>query len=175
MNFAPRPSVGSIPVRKSGLPVHRFRVGAKRLRRRRELDAKFFQPLLGAGRPRAFASYHLPACAPPSTCNISPVVKVASIKNKTASATSLTSPILPTGCNPLRNSWVSGLRVMAIATSRAGRNLMAAGSDDERSQGGRHVPNDAPTVPSSVLDQDIAGRQHHLRAIVELECHVAGE
>src|SRR5437879_12809319 len=63
---------------------------------------------------------------------------------------------------------------MAIATSRAGRNLMA-GSDDERSQGGRHVPNDAPTVPSSVLDQDIAGRQHHLRAIVELECHVAGE
>src|SRR5467141_1353323 len=64
---------------------------------------------------------------------------------------------------------------MAIATSRAGRNLMAAGSDDERSQGGRHVPNDAPTVPSSVLDQDIAGRQYHLRAIVELECHVAGE
>src|SRR3984893_13464594 len=64
---------------------------------------------------------------------------------------------------------------MAIATSRAGRNLMAAGSDDERSQAGRHVPNDAPTVPSSVLDQDIAGRQHHLRAIVELECHVAGE
>src|SRR6516162_4569919 len=64
---------------------------------------------------------------------------------------------------------------MAIATSRAGRNLTAAGSDDERSQGGRHVPNHAPTVPSSVLDQDIAGRQHHLRAIVELECHVAGE
>src|SRR5258708_1721640 len=64
---------------------------------------------------------------------------------------------------------------MAIATSRAGRNLMVAGSDDERSQGGRHVPNDAPTVPSSVLNQDIAGRQHHLRAIVELECHGAGE
>src|SRR5258706_8771453 len=64
---------------------------------------------------------------------------------------------------------------MAIATSRAGRNLMAAGSDDERSQGGRHVPNDAPTVPSSVLHHDIAGRQRHLRAIVELEYHVAGE
>src|SRR5258705_3421572 len=61
------------------------------------------------------------------------------------------------------------------AQAGAGRNLMAAGTDDERSQGGRHVPNDAPTVPSSVLDQDIAGRQHHLRAIVELECHVAGE
>src|SRR5215469_8628545 len=64
---------------------------------------------------------------------------------------------------------------MAIATSRAVRSLMAAGSDDERSQGGRHVPNDAPTVPSSVFDQDITGRQHHLRAIVEFECHVAGE
>src|SRR6516164_10393139 len=64
---------------------------------------------------------------------------------------------------------------MTIGTTRAGRNLTAAGSDDERSQGGRHVPNHAPTVPSSVLDQDIAGRQHHLRAIVELECHAAGE
>jgi hypothetical protein len=30
-------------------------------------------------------------------------------------------------------------------------------------------------VASSVLNQDIAGRQRHLRAIVELECHVAGE
>jgi hypothetical protein len=55
------------------------------------------------------------------------------------------------------------------------RNITAAGSDDERNQGGRHVPNHAPTVPSSVLDQDIAGRQHYLHAIVELECHVAGE
>ena len=64
---------------------------------------------------------------------------------------------------------------MAIAASRAGRNLTAAGSDDEGSQGGRHVPNNTPRVPSSVLDQDIAGRQHNLRAIVELECHVAGE
>src|SRR6266404_6266463 len=70
---------------------------------------------------------------------------------------------------------------MAIATSRAGRNLTAAGSDDERSQGGRHVPNHAPTVPSSVLDQDIAGRQHHLRAIVEVHlgsgfwCNRAGQ
>src|SRR6267154_4752328 len=64
---------------------------------------------------------------------------------------------------------------MAIATSRAGRNLMAAGSDDERGQGGRHVPNHAPTVASSVLNQDIAGRQQHLGAIVKLECHVAGE
>ena len=64
---------------------------------------------------------------------------------------------------------------MAIATSRPGRILTAVGSDDERSQGGRHVPNHAPTVASSVLNQDIAGRQRHLRAIVELECQVAGE
>ena len=49
------------------------------------------------------------------------------------------------------------------------------GSDDERSQGGRHVPNHAPTVASSVLNQNIAGRQRHLRAIVELECKAAGE
>src|SRR5205814_9673499 len=52
---------------------------------------------------------------------------------------------------------------------------MAVGSDDERSHGGRHVPNHAPTVASSVLNQDVAGRQRHLRAIVELECQVAGE
>src|SRR5258708_5118944 len=63
----------------------------------------------------------------------------------------------------------------AIATSRAGQSLTAAGSDDERRQGGRHVPNHAPTVASTVLNQDIAGRQQHLRAIVKLECHVAGE
>src|SRR5258707_14006864 len=99
--------------------LHRFRVGAKRLRRRRELDAKFFQPLLGAGRPRAFASYHLPACAPPSTCNILPVVKRASIKYKTASTTSLTSPILPTGCSPLRNTCVSGLSIGALMVPNA--------------------------------------------------------
>src|SRR5229473_454614 len=52
---------------------------------------------------------------------------------------------------------------------------MAVGSDDERSHGGRHVPNHTPTVASSVLNQDIAGKQRHLRATVELECQVAGE
>jgi hypothetical protein len=36
-------------------------------------------------------------------------------------------------------------------------------------------PNHAPTVASSVLHHDIAGRQGHLGAIVELEYHVAGE
>src|SRR5215510_5326287 len=48
--------------------------------------------------------HHLPACAPPSTCSISPEVNVASVRNRAASTTSLTSPILPTGCNPLRKS-----------------------------------------------------------------------
>jgi len=54
--------------------LHRFRIHAEGFRRCWKLDAKFIQPLLGAGRPRAFARYHLPACAPPSTCKISPVV-----------------------------------------------------------------------------------------------------
>src|SRR5882762_8373518 len=48
--------------------------------------------------------HHLPACAPPSTCRISPEVNVASVRNKAASTISLTSPILPTGCNPFRKS-----------------------------------------------------------------------
>src|SRR6202521_6115701 len=38
--------------------LHRFHIGAERLRRRRELDAELFQTLLGAGRPMAFAGYH---------------------------------------------------------------------------------------------------------------------
>src|SRR5437016_12170660 len=81
---------------------------------------------------------------------------------------------------PLGESWVAVTtngppRVTAIVTSRAGLILTALGSDDARSQGGRQVPNHAPTVASSVLNEDIAGRQRHLRAIVELECQVAGE
>jgi len=49
------------------------------------------------------------------------------------------------------------------------------GSDDDNSHEGRHVPNHAPTVASSVLHHDIAGRQQHLRAIVDLDYDVAGE
>src|SRR5260370_4381467 len=64
---------------------------------------------------------------------------------------------------------------MAISTSRAGRILTAAGPDEERRHGGRHVANHAETVASSVLNQDIARRQHLLRAIVELDCKVAGD
>jgi hypothetical protein len=68
--------------KKQTARLHPFRIGPERLRRRRELDASFLQLLLGAGRPRALAGYHLPACAPPSTCKISPVVNVASVKTK---------------------------------------------------------------------------------------------
>src|SRR4029453_18078467 len=60
--------------------LHRLHISTERFRRRRELDAKFFQPLLGAGRPRGFAVYHLPTCAPPSTCSPSPVIWPASVR-----------------------------------------------------------------------------------------------
>src|SRR5271170_5364803 len=54
--------------------LHRFHVGAERFRRGGQLDAKFLQPLLGANRLRALPwGYHLPKCAPPSTCSTSPV------------------------------------------------------------------------------------------------------
>src|SRR5712692_6335193 len=118
--FRPVALRGKHPAQKKQIArLHRFHIGAERLRRRRELDAKVFQPLLGAGRPSAFARYHLPACAPPSTCNISPVVKVASVRNRMASTTSWISPILPTGCNSLRNSYVSGLCIGVLMTPNA--------------------------------------------------------
>src|SRR6266566_2305886 len=64
---------------------------------------------------------------------------------------------------------------MAIATSGAGRILKVVGSDEQRSHGGRLVPNHAETVAGSVLHQDIAGGKQHLRAIVKLDCQVAGD
>src|SRR5947209_9322734 len=45
--------------KKQSARLHRFHIGAEWPGRRRELDAKLFQPLLSAGRPRAFGSYHL--------------------------------------------------------------------------------------------------------------------
>src|SRR5437879_5786782 len=65
--------------------------------------------------------------------------------------------------------------VTAIDSSPAGRSLTPVGSDDESSHDSRHVPNHAPTVASSVLHHDIAGRQQHLCAIVDLDYDVAGE
>src|SRR5882724_6914118 len=53
--------------------LHRLYINTKRLWRCWELDAKFLQPLLGAGWPRALTGYHLPTCEPPSTWSTSPV------------------------------------------------------------------------------------------------------
>ena len=45
---------GKHPAQKKQIArLHRFHIGAKRLRRRRKLDAEFFQPLLGARRREA--------------------------------------------------------------------------------------------------------------------------
>jgi len=41
-------------------------------------------------------------------------------------------------------------------------------SDEERDKGGRIVTDHAPNVTSSVLDQNIARRQHYPRAVIEL-------
>src|SRR5262245_8584783 len=72
--FRPVAFRGKHPAQKKQIArLHRFHIGAERLGRRRELDAKFFQLPLGASRLSAFAGYHLPACAPPSTCSTSPV------------------------------------------------------------------------------------------------------
>src|SRR6202023_2973123 len=65
---------GKHPAQKKQIArLHRFHICPERLRRRWELDAKFFQPLLGVGRAGTFGGYHLPTCAPPSTCSASPV------------------------------------------------------------------------------------------------------
>jgi hypothetical protein len=47
--------------------------------------------------------------------------------------------------------------------------LKMVGSDEHRGHGGGLVPNHTETVASSVLHQDIAGRKHYLRAIVNLD------
>src|SRR6266480_2658482 len=54
--------------------LHRFYIGSERLRRRRELDAKLLQSLFSADWLRVAALYHLPRCAPLSTCSTSPVI-----------------------------------------------------------------------------------------------------
>src|SRR6266576_384688 len=79
--FCHTPFRGEHPGQKKQIArLHRLHISTERFRRRRELDAKFFQPLLGAGWLRAFAVYHLPMCAPPSTCSTSPVIWRASVR-----------------------------------------------------------------------------------------------
>src|ERR1700721_723186 len=53
---------GKHPAQKKQIArLHRFHICPERLRRRWELDAKLFQPLLGAGQVGTFMDYHLPA------------------------------------------------------------------------------------------------------------------
>jgi hypothetical protein len=53
--------------------LHCFDVRAKRRRRCWELNAQVLQPAFCATWLGIFRAYHLPACAPPSTCSTSPV------------------------------------------------------------------------------------------------------
>ena len=53
--------------------LYRFHVRAKRRRGGWQLNAKVLQPAICTARLRTFIAYHLPACAPPSTCSTSPV------------------------------------------------------------------------------------------------------
>ena len=66
MNLASRPSVGSIPSEKA-IGLYRFRIDSEWSRRRWELDAKFFQPLLRASQPRIWTHLSLLPTADVST------------------------------------------------------------------------------------------------------------
>jgi len=60
--FCPMAFRGEHPAQKKEVSrLYASALGGERLGRHREIDIKFFQPLLSAGRPRAFAGYHLPA------------------------------------------------------------------------------------------------------------------
>src|SRR5215813_6561149 len=85
---------------------------------------------------KASFNYHRPKCAPPSTYRMSPVTVAAAVRYMTASVMSLTVEGRPsvTGASRalVNKSFMSSPNVF----------LTALGSDDERSEGGRHVPND---------------------------------
>src|SRR5438067_7081165 len=63
--------------------------------------------------------YQWPACAPPSTCRVSPVTNAADSRYSTASTTSRTSPIRPSGCSPARKACVSGGCIGVLMTPGA--------------------------------------------------------
>src|SRR5258708_19412605 len=63
----------------------------------------------------------------------------------------------------------------AITTPCAVGVLPAVGADDTNSHDGWLVTNNAPAVAGSVLHHDIARRQCHLSAVVDLEDQVARE
>src|SRR6266478_3051270 len=61
------------------------------------------------------ASYHRPACDPPSTWSTSPLTWPAFARYRTASVTSFTCAIFPIGCNVRRNSFGS-FSCMGVST-----------------------------------------------------------
>src|SRR3954471_21699964 len=69
---------------------YRFDIGPEGCRRRGKRDAEFPQPSFRAGCLSFRMVYHLPRCAPPSTCSTSPVTRGASVRKTTASTISST-------------------------------------------------------------------------------------
>src|SRR5262245_50876709 len=63
--------------------------------------------------------YQCPACAPPSTCSVSPVTNAADSRYSTASTISETSPIRPRGCSPARKACVWGACIGVLMTPGA--------------------------------------------------------
>jgi hypothetical protein len=58
--FRPVAFRGKHPAQKKQIArLHRFHIGAERLRGRREVNAKFFQPPFGVGWPSVFEGYWL--------------------------------------------------------------------------------------------------------------------
>src|SRR5262252_3768095 len=113
-------------------------------------------------------SVFIAACSDPSF-KPQMTTRAPSLSNSCAAASPI--PLLP----PVIRIFLSASLPIFITPFELNRILTALGSDDERRQRGWHVPNHAPTVASSVLNQDIAGRQRQLLVIVELECQAAGE
>src|SRR4051812_33667616 len=68
---------------------------------------------------RLLKNYQWPACAPPSTCRVSPVTNAADSRYSTASTISRTSPIRPSGCSPARKACVSGGCIGVLMTPGA--------------------------------------------------------
>ena len=79
--FRPAAFRGKHPGQKKQIArLHRFHIGAERLRRRRELDTQVLSTAVRHWPAETSWSYHLPTCAPPSTCSTSPVIWRASVR-----------------------------------------------------------------------------------------------
>src|SRR5258708_23639190 len=100
--------------------LHDLHIRAQRCGNRGKLNVVVMQPLFcaslhGMMRQRIvhrfllFVVYHLPKCAPPSTCSTSPVMCGASARNTTASTISSVSAMLPIADSVRRKSFGSSL------------------------------------------------------------------